>query len=84
MVALKERIMREKKVRAKEIENLKIVIPDSLRPIYDKFLMRNRFSIWMLILCCPVYPVCFLSILRSEIMTHVRIVNNGVEDYIYC
>ena len=26
----------------------------------------------------------FLSILRSEIMTHVRIVNNGVEDYIYC
>lgn len=36
MVALKERIMREKEVRSKEIENLKIVIPDSLRPIYDK------------------------------------------------
>lgn len=36
MVALKERIMREKEVRSKEIENLKIAIPDSLRPIYDK------------------------------------------------
>ena len=36
MLALKERIMREKEARAKEIESLKIVIPDSLRPIYDK------------------------------------------------
>ena len=36
MVALKERIMREKEECSKEIENLKIVIPDSLRPIYDK------------------------------------------------
>ena len=36
MIRLKERIMREKEDRSKEIENLRIVIPDSLKPIYGK------------------------------------------------
>lgn len=36
MVSLKEKIMREKEARAKEIDNLKIAIPDSLKPIYEK------------------------------------------------
>lgn len=36
MIRLKERIMREKEDRSKEIENLRIVIPDPLKPIYGK------------------------------------------------
>ena len=36
LVNLKERIMREKEARSREIENLKIAIPDSLKPIYEK------------------------------------------------
>ena len=36
MIRLKERIMREKEDRSKEIENLRIVLPDSLKPIYGK------------------------------------------------
>lgn len=36
MIRLKERIMREKEARSKEIENLRIVIPDSLKSIYGK------------------------------------------------
>ena len=36
MIRLKERIMREKEARSKEIEKLRIVIPDSLKPIYGK------------------------------------------------
>ena len=36
MIRLKERIMREKEDRSKEIEKLRIAIPDSLKPIYGK------------------------------------------------
>ena len=36
LVNLKERIMREKEARSRVIENLKIAIPDSLKPIYEK------------------------------------------------
>lgn len=36
LVNLKERIMREKEARSREMENLKIAIPDSLKPIYEK------------------------------------------------